>query len=59
MISSLLSVPVPSVSALLSDLLNFILPTGERSYLSEEKNKFSNKFSADSFVGGSPGLIIL
>ena len=40
-------------------LLNFIRPTSERSYLSWLKNKFSNNVSAESFVGGSPGLIIL
>ena len=43
----------------LSLLLNFILPTSERSYLSSLKNKLLNKVSAESFVGGSPGLIIL
>ena len=47
-----------SVSSL-SLLLNFILPTSERSYLSSLKNKLLNKVSAESFVGGSPGLIIL
>ena len=40
-------------------LLNFILPTSERSYLSSLKNKLLKRVSAESFVGGSPGLIIL
>ena len=40
-------------------LLNFILPTSERSYLSSLKNKLLNNVSAESLVGGSPGLIIL
>ena len=40
-------------------LLNFILPTSERSYLSGLKNRFWNSCSAESLVGGSPGLIIL
>ena len=38
--------------------LNFIRPTEDRSYRSRLKNKLKNKFSADSFVGGSPGRII-
>ena len=38
---------------------NFILPTSDKSYRSLLKNKFWNKFSAASFVGGSPGRIIL
>ena len=37
----------------------FNLPTEDRSYLSELKNKLLNKFSAVSMVGGSPGLKIL
>ena len=43
----------------LSLLLNFILPTSDKSYLSWLKNRFSNTVSAESLVGGSPGLIIL
>ena len=43
----------------LSLLSNFILPTSDKSYLSSLKNKLLNKVSAESFVGGSPGLIIL
>ena len=40
-------------------LLNFILPTSERSYLSSLKKRLLNSVSAESLVGGSPGLIIL
>ena len=58
-ISSLSRVPFPTNSSLPSRLLNFILPTSERSYLSALKNKFSNRRVAASLVGGSPGLIIL
>ena len=39
--------------------LIFNLPTEERSYLSELKNKFLKSSSAVSIVGGSPGLSIL
>ena len=41
--------------------LEFILtlPTAERSYLSELKNKLLNIWVAISIVGGSPGLKIL
>ena len=46
-------------SSIFSLLLNFILPTSDKSYLSGLKNKFLNKVSAESLVGGSPGLIIL
>ena len=46
-------------SSILSLRLNFILPTSERSYLSELKKRLLNNVSAESFVGGSPGLIIL
>ena len=37
----------------------FSLPTEDKSYLSELKNKLLNKVSAVSIVGGSPGLKIL
>ena len=37
----------------------FNLPTADKSYLSELKNKFLNNVSAVSIVGGSPGLNIL
>ena len=40
-------------------LLNFILPTSDKSYLSSLKNRLLNSVSAESLVGGSPGLIIL
>ena len=54
-----MSIPSPTSSSLPRRLLNFILPTPERSYLSALKNKFSNNRVAASFVGGSPGRIIL
>ena len=58
-ISSLHKIPSPDNSSLANLLLNFILPTPERSYFSGLKNKFSNKRVAASLVGGSPGRIIL
>ena len=39
--------------------LIFNLPTEDKSYLSELKNKLLNSVSAVSIVGGSPGLNIL
>ena len=48
-ISSLSRVPFPINSSLPSLLLNFILPTSERSYLSALKNRFSNKQSRSFF----------
>ena len=57
--SSFDKIELPLSELTLILLLNFILPTSERSYLSSLKNKFVNKFSEASFVGGSPGLIIL
>ena len=58
MISSFDSVPSPSSSTRDRRRLNFIRPTAVRSYLSGEKNRLENKFSAASLVGGSPGRII-
>ena len=58
-ISSLHKIPSPISSSLANLLLNFILPTAERSYFSGLKNKFSKSKVAASFVGGSPGRIIL
>ena len=58
-ISSSLKILLPSRSSIPNLLLNFILPTADRSYLSALKNKLLNKVVAASLVGGSPGLIIL
>ena len=57
--SSLSRTLFPSIEGLPNLLLNFILPTSDRSYLSGLKNRLWNKVVAASFVGGSPGLIIL
>ena len=59
MMSSLERTPSPISSSFPNLLLNFILPTSDKSYLSALKNKFSNRRVAASFVGGSPGRIIL
>ena len=56
--SSLFSTPAPVISSRPTLLLNFIRPTGDRSYRSVLKNRFANRFSAASFVGGSPGRIM-
>ena len=59
-ISSISRIPgVSLIDSIFSLRLNFILPTSERSYLSALKNRFWNNCSAESLVGGSPGLIIL
>ena len=57
--SSLHNTPSPTSSSFASLLLNFILPTADKSYFSGLKNKFSKSKVAASFVGGSPGRIIL
>ena len=54
-----LKILLPSKSSIPSLLLNFILPTADKSYLSALKNKLLKRVVAASFVGGSPGLIIL
>ena len=46
------------VSFLNLDII-FNLPTADKSYLSELKNKLLKSASAVSIVGGSPGLRIL
>ena len=58
MMSSLVSTPLPITSVLPSRRLNFIRPTAERSYRSDEKNRLSNRACAASLAGGSPGRII-
>ena len=58
-ISSSLRILSPCNSSIPSLLLNFILPTAERSYLSGLKKRLLNNVVAASFVGGSPGRIIL
>ena len=56
---SLLSKTLCSTGVFFLNLeLIFNLPTDERSYLSELKNKLLKSVSAVSIVGGSPGLKI-
>ena len=58
-ISSFDKTPGPVTSVLPTLELNFILPTADKSYLSSDWNKLVNSCVAASFVGGSPGRIIL
>ena len=57
--SSLLRMDEPESEFLPILLLNFILPTSDKSYLSGLKKRFWKRFSDESLVGGSPGRIIL
>ena len=57
--SSFVRIDIPFSESVPILLLNFILPTSERSYRSGLKKRLVNKFSDASLVGGSPGLIIL
>ena len=58
-ISSLRSIVILSEQFRLSLEFNFTLPTSDKSYLSELKNKLLNIWVAISIVGGSPGLSTL
>ena len=56
MTSSVLKIVILSEQFKFNLEFNFTLPTSERSYLSELKNKLLKICVAISIVGGSPGL---
>ena len=57
--SSFLNIVILSEQFIFNLEFNLTLPTSDKSYLSELKNKLLNTCEAISMVGGSPGLSTL